>query len=95
MSPAGVGSPIQIVEVEFPAKTHVAYETAARGSTVHQQVWVLDGAIDVTVGDTTHKLGAGDCLAFTLDRPTAFHNATAKPARYAVILSSVERGYRG
>lgn len=86
VSPAGVASPIQIVEVEFPAGARVAYETGARGVRVFQQVWVLEGGVDVTVGDATHRLKAGDCLAHRLDRPTAFHNPTRKPARYAVVL---------
>lgn len=95
VSPAGAGSPIQIVEVEFPPEAHVAYETVTRGTPVHQQVWVLDGAIDLTVGETTYKLTSGDCVAFKLDKPTAFHNPTARLARYVVVLSSAERGHRG
>ena len=86
-----VNSPIQIVEVEFPAGARVAYETGARGTLIHQQVWVLDGAIDVTVGSELHRLKAGDCLAHVLDRPTAFHNPTRKPARYVVVLVSQPR----
>src|SRR5262249_14554047 len=48
--PAGVPQPMQIVEVHFPAGGRVAFETGARDVHVHQQVWVLDGAIDVTLG---------------------------------------------
>lgn len=88
VSPPGIDSPIQIVEVDFPSGARVAYETGARGVRVFQQVWVLEGAIDVTVGDDTHALKQGDCLAHRLDRPTAFHNPTRKPARYAVVLVS-------
>lgn len=88
VSPSGVGSPIQIVEVHFPAGKRVAYETGPREPRVHQQVWVLDGAIDVSVGDERHRLQAGDCLALVLDRPLRYHNPTRKPARYAVVLSS-------
>ena len=53
---------------------------------IHQQVWVLDGSVDVRVGDDCHQLHAGDCLAFVLDRPTAFHNGTRRMARYAVVV---------
>lgn len=86
VSPAGVASPIQIVDVTFPPGARVAYESGWREPLVHQQVWVLDGTVEVTVGDATHRLDAGDCLAHALDRPTAFHNPTKKPARYAVVL---------
>src|SRR5258708_4102417 len=78
VSPSGSGSPIQIVEVSFPPRAHVAYETGARDPVIHQQVWVLDGAIEVTWGDETHELGEGDCLAMRLDRPIAFHNPTRR-----------------
>ena len=86
VSPAGVSTPIQIVEVEMPPGAHVTYETGPRDALVHQQVWVFDGALTVTVGDATHQLGAGDCLAFVLDRPTGFHNPTPLPTRYAVVI---------
>ncbi|MBM3619246.1 MAG: helix-turn-helix domain-containing protein [Alphaproteobacteria bacterium] len=86
VSPAGVTSPIQIVEVEFPAGARVAFDTGVRDRRVYQQVWVLDGAIEVTVGDESHQLRTGDCFAFVLDRPTAFRNRTRKTARYAVVI---------
>jgi transcriptional regulator with XRE-family HTH domain len=87
VSPAGVGSPIRIVEVEFPAGARVAYETAARTPAVHQQIWVLDGRIDVSWGRQTYRLDAGDCLAMQLDAPTVFHNPTRRRAHYAVVLA--------
>lgn len=88
VSPPGVTTPCQIVEIEFPAKARVAFETGARDVRIHQQVWVLEGTIDVTVGDERHRLRSGDCLAMQLDRPTMFHNPTRRPARYAVVMSS-------
>lgn len=88
ISPPGVPQPMQIVEVHFPPGGRVAFETGARDLRVHQQVWVLEGAIDITVGDARHALREGDCLAMQLDRPTMFHNPTRKPARYAVVIAS-------
>ncbi|HUP37896.1 MAG TPA: XRE family transcriptional regulator [Candidatus Limnocylindria bacterium] len=88
VSPPGMPQPMQIVEVQFPAGGHVAFETGGRDRRVHQQVWVLEGAIDVTLGVERHRLREGDCLAMQLDRPTMFHNPTRKPARYAVVIAS-------
>jgi transcriptional regulator with XRE-family HTH domain len=88
VSPPGVAQPMQIVEVRFPAGARVAFETGARDVRVHQQVWVLEGAIDVTLGTARHRLRQGDCLAMQLDRPTMFHNPTRRPARYAVVIAS-------
>jgi transcriptional regulator with XRE-family HTH domain len=94
VSPPGVPQPMQIVEVQFPAGGRVAFETGPREVRVHQQVWVLEGAIDVTLGAERHRLREGDCLAMQLDRPTMFHNPTRKPARYAVVIVSDTLGRR-
>ncbi|MDB4884362.1 MAG: family transcriptional regulator [Gemmatimonadetes bacterium] len=94
VSPAGMPQPMQIVEVSFPPRGRVAFETGARDVRVYQQVWVLEGTIDVTVGDDRHRLREGDCLAMQLDRPTMFHNPTRTPARYAVVIASDTRPRR-
>lgn len=86
VSPDGFPSPVQIVEVAFPAGARVAYETAARPGVTHQQVWVLQGTIEITLGDDHHELNTGDCLAMVLDRPITYHNPTSKPARYCVVI---------
>lgn len=86
VSPAG--DPVQIVEVAFPAGAHVTYETGRRQPVIHHQVWVLEGAIEVTVGTATFALATGDCLAFILDQPTAYRNPASTPARYAVVIMS-------
>ncbi|MGJ7918131.1 helix-turn-helix domain-containing protein [Massilia sp. LXY-6] len=87
LSPS-IYSPIQLVEVSFPAGQRVAYETSARDVDVHQQVWIIEGTMEVSVGDTRWTLDAGDCLAMRLDQPIAWHNPAAKPARYLVALVS-------
>lgn len=79
---------LQLVEVVFPPGGRVAYETASRDRDVHQQVWIIDGGMDIAVGDETWALAAGDCLAMRLDRPITFHNPTDQPARYLVVLST-------
>lgn len=91
VSPRGAAQPMQIVEVRFPAGGRVAFETGGRDMRVHQQVWVLEGTIDVTLGDERHRLREGDCLAMQLDCPTMFHNPTRKPTRYAVVIASEDR----
>jgi transcriptional regulator with XRE-family HTH domain len=88
VSPPGVPQPMQIVEVHFPAGQRVAFETGGRDGRMYQQVWVLAGAIEITLGAERHRLREGDCLAMQLDRPTMFHNPTRRPARYAVVIAS-------
>jgi transcriptional regulator with XRE-family HTH domain len=88
ISPANFPSPIQIVEIVLPAGARVAYETGARDGSIHQQIWVQEGRIEVTLGRATYLLSKDDCLAMQLDEPTAFRNRTRKPARYIVIVAS-------
>jgi len=85
VSPPGTTSPIEIVEITLPPGARVTFERAGRNRIIHQQLWVLEGAIDFTLGDATHRLEIGDCFSLQLDRPTAYHNPTRKKARYAVI----------
>lgn len=86
VSPAKTGSPVDIVEVEFPAGGRVALDSL-RLAGVDQHVWVLDGILEMTVGEETYRLETGDCLMMRLDRPTAFHNPTARVVRYAVVIN--------
>jgi transcriptional regulator with XRE-family HTH domain len=87
VSPAGWPVPFQIVDVHFPPGAHVTYETAARSPVVHQQVWVIEGRLELAHGDERHRLDEGDCFALQLDRPVGFRNPTRRPARYAVVLT--------
>jgi hypothetical protein len=86
VSPPRWPSPIRIVEVEFPAGATVSYETSDREVDIHQQVWVLSGQIEVSVGGETHHLEAGDCLALCLDQPITYRNRTVRSTRYAVVI---------
>jgi transcriptional regulator with XRE-family HTH domain len=88
ISPANFPSPLQIVEIVLPAGASVAYETGARDVTIHQQIWVQEGEVEVTLGRVTHRLVEDDCLAMRLNEPTAFRNRTRKLARYLVIIAS-------
>jgi len=94
VSPQQVPQPMQIVEVLFPAGGRVAFDNAGRELRVHQQVWVLEGTIEVTLGRERHRLREGDCMAMLLDQPTMFHNPTRKRARYAVVVASESTGRR-
>jgi transcriptional regulator with XRE-family HTH domain len=88
VSPSNVPHPMQIVEVHFPPRARVAFETGARDQRVYQQIWILQGIMSITLGNERHRLREGDCLAMQLDQPTIFHNPTGKPARYVVVIAS-------
>ncbi|VVE40775.1 helix-turn-helix domain-containing protein [Pandoraea soli] len=77
-------SPLQLVEVRFPPGERVAYEAGTRENEVWQQIWVIDGAIEITLNNIAWRLDSGDCLAMRLDQPIGFHNPTSATARYLV-----------
>lgn len=87
VSPPVAHQAVRIAEVHFPPGARVAFDnaTGAGELVVHQQIWLLEGAMVVTLGEERHRLRDGDCLAMELDRPSMFHNPTRKPARYAVV----------
>lgn len=86
VSPPGV-SPLQLVDVIFPARQRVSFETSERDSDIHQLIWMIDGVMEIGHGSEQWQLNPGDCLAMRLDAPVRFHNPGTKPARYLVALS--------
>jgi transcriptional regulator with XRE-family HTH domain len=88
LSPPHFDSPIDLIEVTFPAGARVAY-AATHGRDLHQQIWIVSGAMDIQVGDTTYSLAAGDCLATKVGEPIVYTNPHAKEARYLVALTSL------
>ena len=88
LSPA-IRVPVQLIEVVFQPGKRVAYETTAREVDIHQQIWMLDGIMEITMGDTSWRLEAGDCIATRRDVPVIFWNTTTEPARYLVALMTL------
>jgi transcriptional regulator with XRE-family HTH domain len=88
VSPPGVSQPMQLVENHFPPHQRVSFETGSRDRLVHQQVWLLEGEMEISVGAERHRLHKGDCLAMQLGQPTMFHNPARKRARYVVVIAS-------
>ena len=89
VSPTAARSPLQLIDVIFPAGQRVAYDTAAREVEIHQQVWMIEGVMEMTVGDVHWRLEAGDCLAMRLDRAFVYRNPGSQPARYLVALATL------
>ncbi|MBI3515002.1 MAG: helix-turn-helix domain-containing protein [Proteobacteria bacterium] len=86
VSPQGTGSAVDIVEIEFPAGGHVAFDNQNVAG-ADQHVWVLDGTLEVALDDDVFRLERGDCLLMRFDRPVLFRNPTRRAVRYAVVIS--------
>jgi transcriptional regulator with XRE-family HTH domain len=88
LSPAGIESPIELVEVTFPAGETVVFENPVRRVGIQQQLWMIKGALDITLNEQTWHLATGDCLAMELGARITFHNPNPQPARYVLALTS-------
>jgi transcriptional regulator with XRE-family HTH domain len=86
VSPAGMPSRVDIVEVEFPAGERVSFPPREESRVMTQHVWLFEGALDMVIGETVHRLQPGDCLFMHIGDAFEFHNPSDQPARYAVIL---------
>jgi mannose-6-phosphate isomerase-like protein (cupin superfamily) len=63
-------------------------DSATGAPPLDQQVWVLEGALDLTLGETRYQLAQGDCLQMHLRETISYRNAGSEPVRYAVILAA-------
>ncbi|WP_209788558.1 helix-turn-helix domain-containing protein [Ensifer adhaerens] len=87
VSPEGVGSPVDIVEVEFPPGARVVFERQPADRGITQHLWLFSGRLELTMESGLCVLEAGDCLFMGLEQAHVFHNPHDEPAHYAVILS--------
>ncbi len=87
LSPAAASS-MQLVEVIFPPGQRVLYDAIARNGDFDQQIWMLAGVMEISVGDQHWCLKAGDCLAMRLDQAIVYFNPTQSDARYLVALAT-------
>jgi transcriptional regulator with XRE-family HTH domain len=77
---------IQLVEVELPPGTSVAYPPDPFVLT-HHQIWVLDGRLLFREGDVEHDLRTGDCLELGPPQACTYTNPSGDITRYLVALT--------
>jgi len=63
--------------VDFPRETYLF---------VRQVLWVIEGELTFTEGETVHRLQSGDSLILGPPEPCRFANEATLPCRYLVIL---------
>jgi transcriptional regulator with XRE-family HTH domain len=86
VSPPGMQSRVDIVEVDFPPHARVSFPPREESRVMTQHVWLFEGVLEMAIGDTVHTLHPGDCLFMDIGDAFEFHNPSDRPARYAVIL---------
>ncbi|GGT31938.1 helix-turn-helix domain-containing protein [Streptomyces chromofuscus] len=87
VSPPHTGLRGELVEARLAVGADIAYDRPPVPG-LEQHVWVLDGALAVTVRGVEHRLDAGDCLRMRVWGATLFRCAGDEEARYllAVVL---------
>lgn len=86
ISPPASGSAVDVVEIAFPAQACVGFDNE-HVAAVDQHIWVLEGELEITMGDDCYRLEEGDCLLTRFGRPIRFRNPTSQVTRYAVIIN--------
>jgi transcriptional regulator with XRE-family HTH domain len=82
----GTGEGVEMVEVELPRATRVAYPRWT-GQPYRQRLWLVEGGLRIDYGDEVFELEPGDCLDFGVDRPLVFKTLGRSGCRYLLVIS--------
>ncbi|WP_432074269.1 helix-turn-helix domain-containing protein [Streptomyces wuyuanensis] len=85
VSPPHAGMRAEVVDARLAPGADLAYD-APPVPGMEQHIWMLEGIVEITVGEATHELRPGDCLRFRLWGPTRFRCPGPDGARYAVVV---------
>jgi len=85
VSPPAAALAGEVVEGRLAAGTRIAYETPPREGLEHH-LFLIDGALAVTLGGQIHALSPGDCLRYRLHGASAFETPPASGARYLLFV---------
>ncbi|MFF8585095.1 helix-turn-helix domain-containing protein [Streptomyces althioticus] len=83
VSPPHAGLRGELVEGRLAAGADIPYDRPPVPG-LEQHIWVLEGALAVTVGDTEHLVGEGDCLRLRVWGPTRFRCPGPQDVRYVL-----------
>jgi transcriptional regulator with XRE-family HTH domain len=93
LSPPGFPTSLELVEVVLPPDSYVAYDSPGRVAPLDQQVFVLEGKVQISVDEDFHEVDAGDCLAMRVERRSSFRNSSDAPARYLIAITIAAARY--
>jgi transcriptional regulator with XRE-family HTH domain len=86
ISPASADGVLDLVDVVLPPGARVPLDTRnLRGA--DQLVYVLEGELDMILGEETTKLSSGDCLHMRFETTITFRNPGDRPVHYLVALA--------
>lgn len=85
VSPPSGQLSVELIEVEIGRNERITYRAPALPGQEHH-LYVLEGALTLTVEQHAHALSQGDCLRYILFGETIFETCDA-PCRYLIALS--------
>ena len=86
VSPPAPGLRAELVEGTLPPGAAIGYDAPPVAGLEHH-LWMLDGMLDLTLEDVTHRLEPGDCLRYRLLGASRFACVGRKPARYLIAMA--------
>lgn len=75
----------EVIECTIAPGSQLTYDAPSVPGLEHHLV-MLKGRLEVVIDGAAHKLGAGDCLRYCLDGPSAFRTAKGQSAHYLLVL---------
>jgi transcriptional regulator with XRE-family HTH domain len=85
VSPAAFGFDCELLSCELPPGARIDYPLPPRSGLEHH-LYLTDGALELTIEETVHRLQTGDCLRYKLTGPTRFVSPGPSAARYILVL---------
>ena len=85
VSPPSLSFDCEVLYCELPSGARIDYPLPPRLGLEHH-LFLTDGALELTVEGTAHRLRAGDCLRYKLMGPSRFVATGPSAARYILVL---------
>ncbi|GAA3452931.1 helix-turn-helix domain-containing protein [Dactylosporangium matsuzakiense] len=85
VSPPHPGLRGEVIEGVLEPGADIAYPVPPVAGLEHH-LWVLAGGLELTVGETVHSVGAGDCLRYRLWGASRFVNSAPAEVRYVLLI---------
>lgn len=85
VSPPLPGFAAELIEGRLAPGADILYDTPPAAMPEHH-LWLLEGALEMTVDGETWRLAAGDCLRYRVASGNRFRNPGPGEARYLIVL---------
>jgi transcriptional regulator with XRE-family HTH domain len=85
VSPPSLDLDCELLHCELPAGARIDYPLPPRLGLEHH-LYLMDGALELTIEAAVHHLRAGDCLRYKLMGASRFVATGQRPARYILVL---------